>query len=137
MRHETQGAEAIVDGDDDDALLHQLRCIVVVAFAHEQRPAMDPEHDRVVLAVVVGREYVEEQAILVQGAVAELRQRLGTVAAEPGRIDGPRRTLGSLRRPPAQRSDRRGGIPNTKKLAHGAGRIQRTLKRAVGGRYQS
>jgi len=67
----------------------------------EQRPAMDPEHDRVVLLVVVGREHVEEQAILVQGAVPELRQRLGTVAAEPGRIDGPRRALGSLRRPPA------------------------------------
>ena len=98
---------------------------------------MDPEHDRVVLAVVVGREYVEEQAILVQGAVAELRQRLGTVAAELGRIDGPRRALGSLRRPPAQRPDRRGGIPNTKKLAHGADRIQRTLKRALGGRHQS
>ena len=112
MRHEAQGAEAIVDGDDDDALLHQLGRIVFVAFAQEQRPAMDPEHDRVVLLVVVGREYVEEQAILVQGAVAELRlavghsgRRTGSHRRSPTGFGEPAAAASAGRRPEGRRTE--------------------------------
>ncbi len=68
MREEAHRPEAIVDGDQHDALLRQRGAVVPGsrAGAGHQRAAVDPHHDRPRLVGLLGRAPdVEEEAVLV------------------------------------------------------------------------
>ena len=77
VREEAEEPEAVVQRDDDRALLDQPRRVVVVALAHDQRAAVQPDHHRKALGLLelglavlllrhlaVRGEHVQVQAVL-------------------------------------------------------------------------
>ena len=122
----SEDAEAIVDGDEDDALEWQKVAVVarLVAAAAGVAAAMNPEHDRQ-LALVVGvggRIDVQKEAILAGSSVLEDHvvedAALGAVRAILGGVALALplcRRLGCL---PAQVADRRSRIGQSEKRFH-------------------
>jgi hypothetical protein len=121
---EAERAQPVVDGDDDHALAHQRRRVIVVALAGHQRPAVNPHHDGPGAEAVLGagrREDVQVQAVLRGAGDAERRGRLRAVRRELGRVPYPVPAGGRLRRAPAQRADRRSRVGDAEELIRAAG----------------
>ena len=124
---EPERAQPVVDGDHDHVtLLDELRGVVVVALAHHESAAMDPDHHRVELDAIAwpvrGHEHVQEEAVLGGAGEAERARPLRAVGAElrgvahavPARV--PRR------RSPAGVPDRRGSVGDAEEPAGPVGR---------------
>src|SRR6476659_4367743 len=125
MRHETKGAEAVVEGDDDGALLRQGPTVMALFAAEsgEESTAVNPHQHRSRRTTVQrirpdiqvetilrhsGRERIDIAVRLVLHAVvAEVACRAH--ALPPG---------GWLRRLPSQRSHRRRGVGNSAEYHH-------------------
>src|ERR1700691_4203377 len=87
LRQESQVAEAVVDGDDDDALLDERSGVVVGSGASGQAAAMNPEHhgrpEMFLAAVLLDRHVdVQEQAVLTADSA-----RLSALAVERRRVE--------------------------------------------------
>ena len=73
MGQKAQGAEPVINGYDDDAVLDHHGRIVIVALAGNQRPTVDPDHHRAQREKFAraGSKHVEEQAIFGDAQDAE------------------------------------------------------------------
>ena len=123
MREKAQRTEAVVDGDDDDAVLHHGRGIVIIALAGDQSTAMDPHHHRAELAViaVIRSEHVEEEAVLRGGGDAEGRGRLRAVVGELRGVERLEPGCMVYRGAPAPIAHGRGGVRNAEKFTDACG----------------
>ena len=126
VRQKAQNPQPIVDGDDDDAVLHERRGIVVVALSIDQRSSVDPHHHGAQLAyaatgIRLRSEHVEEQAIFGGGGNAKGRGRLRAVIGELGGIERLEPRCVRHRRAPAQIADGRGGVGNAEEFADSGG----------------
>src|SRR5208283_5810824 len=65
LSEESQIAEAVVEGDDDDALFYEPLRVVRSAGSFNEAAAVNPNHHRQTGAARSGGEDVQEQAILV------------------------------------------------------------------------
>ena len=143
MREKAQRAEAVVDRDEDLALLDERNALIqrLVAEAALEAAAVDPEMHRQVLARRVRRRPdVQVQAVLALRVVqkrvhadepavldAHVAERRAIAHARPGR--------GRLRRAPAQRAHRRRRVGNAAEhrdavLLHAGNRAARRLYNA-------
>src|SRR6185437_2852407 len=116
MRHEAENADAVIDGDDDNALPRQRIAVIDRdrTRAELERAAIEPHHHRQLRAARRGGIDVERQTILTDLGAAQLDVRhLHRIVAEldAGARRGPGRGL--LRRLPAQRANRRRRVRNT------------------------
>jgi hypothetical protein len=129
MGEESERPEPVVDGHDDGVALHELGRVELVALADRQRAAMNPHHHRapveIMIDALVGAIHVEEQAVLGQRRVAEGRERLRTMIAEPRRVLRDDRTRHRLRR-----------LPALIELPDGAGRVELALEDTVRRHHQ-
>ncbi len=140
MRQEAEGADAVVEGDDDHALLGQGVAVADrhVAAAFVVGAAIDPEHHRKLLAGL-GRRGPDVQVEAVLRHLRRIRQVDRQVHAQGprlgGRLDAGVAPLGAVAHAapvggglgiaPAQRTHRRGGEGDAAEHGHagrGAGR---------------
>ena len=130
VREEPEHVQAVVDGDHDDvALLREhLGVVEVTRHAGERdriagrallvRAAVEPHHHRSRLGRRrVGREHVQEQAILGVARRPLERGELWTRMSEGVRLQHTAPRDGRGRRTPAQRSDRRRRERNPEELS--------------------
>ena len=134
VRHETERPQTVVEGDQHDAMTRQVATHEhrVAASALLKGAAVKPDHDR---PARVGRRRrapdVEVQAVFAHrlrarvlgvdraGRAAGLQALRGQRAGRPHAAPG----LDRLRRPPAQRPQRRRRVGNAKKGANAALRV--------------
>src|SRR5271154_1176202 len=128
LREEAEVAESVIDGDYDDALIDKWSGIIVGAGATGQAAAVNPEHHgkpmtmQIAVPPKVGHVDIQEQAILTAGAV-----RLSAFAAERRRVE--QAVPLTVRRRPAQVTDRRRGVRDTQELVDVPG--DNSLKRSA------
>ncbi len=138
MGKESERAETVVDGHDDDAALHELDRIVVIARAKQERAAVNPNHHRtrIIAPVIVGGIDVEEEAVLGHRRVAKGRERLWTIVAKLRRVLRGHWGYQRLGWPPSQRRGQRLGVSHSEELPHRAGRVELSLEGAIWRAYQ-
>src|ERR1700735_1281361 len=116
LRQESQVPEAVVDRNDNDALLDERSGVVVGAGASGQASAMNPEHHRrpaIFLTGVLLNRHVDVQKEAVLSADAS---RLSALAAERRRVEYALPAAERLRRHPAQVADGSSGVRDAKEL---------------------
>ncbi len=121
-----EGAQAVVEGDDDEAVTGQVLAVVagVRPGTFAESAPVDPDEDRAPLRAVVRTcPDVQVQAVLAQGHVDAGRGRLGRClwahGTETVRLPGPLPAHGRPRGPEAQAADGRGGVGDASEDADG------------------
>ena len=126
MGQDAEGAEPVIDRDDDDVVGHETARVVPVALTEQEAAPVDPDHHgqemRASLVRLGRREHVEIETVLGQAGDPVRAGILRAVVRELRRVEHAGPARGLLRRPPAEVADGRRRVRDAAEHLHTADR---------------